>query len=191
MIDIEILKRALNEKMGNSRSLNEHIVKDAIINACNDLISEFKQNVCVHKTTINEGERIIKVGNIASILSASFQGKEIPIFRLQKSLQAGNGTTRLIVMDTESVRIEPFNAGELEIIGSFYIAHDVTEIPLSKLFYRAIMQGATYELFVTLDKPLEHIKSAKLLYNEAKDELRTQINRAQEKQAIITRNIIL
>ena len=40
-----------------------------------------------------------------------------------------------------------------------------------------------------LDKPIEHIKNAKALFVDLKDELRTQLNRAQEKQSLSTKNI--
>ena len=76
-------------------------------------------------------------------------------------------------------------------MGSFYIDKDTEVIPLSHLFQRAVLQNATVELFTILDKPLEHVRNAKILLHDCKDELRTQINRAQEKDMIITRNITI
>lgn len=82
-------------------------------------------------------------------------------------------------------------SGNLEILGSFYIENDVDSIPLSFLFQRTLLQLATLNLFIVLDKPAEHIKTAKALSLDLKDELRTQISRSQEKQSITSKNIRL
>lgn len=186
---IQNLMQMLSDKMGNSRNISEDTLKSVIIQSANDLISEFKQNINIVTYTTQENEKQIKVKNIAQIFRAKFDNKEIPLYRLSRLINEDTNTLKLIVLDTQSVRLEPFSVGELEILGSFYIERDVEEIPLSFLFQRAIIQGATVELFTILDKPLEHIRSAKILLTDCKDELRTHINRAQEKNMIITRNI--
>ena len=186
---IQNLMQILSDKMGNSRNISEDTLKSVIIQSANDLISEFKQNINIVTYTTKESEKQIKIKNIAQIFRAKFDNKEIPLYRLSQAIIENNNTLKLIVLDTQSVRLEPFAVGVLEILGSFYIERDVEEIPLSHLFHRAILQNATVELFTILDKPLEHIRNAKILLHDCKDELRTQINRSQEKDMIITRNI--
>lgn len=186
---IENLVKAINERMGNSRNLNQDALKFCILRAANDIISEFKQNVNIVTYDISE-DRQIKIKNIAYIFSARFDGVGIPLYRLSQIQNEGkNSALKLIVLDTQSVRVEPHSKGVLEILGSFFIDEEASEIPLSANFERVVLQGAICELYVLLDKPIDHIKSAKIILNEFKDELRSQINRAQEKSAIITRNI--
>lgn len=187
-MEIQELIETLSLRFSGTRVIEQSSYKRAIIHAANDLISEFKQNVCIVNYTTEENKKVIQIPNIATIFSARFEGNAIPITRLSK-LCEHDTKTKLIVLDTQSVRLEPFAVGELEIMGSFYVASDSEEIALSPFFTRAILQGATLELYIALDKPLEHIKNAKILYNDIKDELRSQINRAQEKQAILTKGI--
>lgn len=186
---IDLLVALLNEKMGSSRSLSQDILKSCIYTAVNDLISEFKENISIVTYTTKDSERYIKIPNIAQIFKAKFDGADIPLYRLGQALNENSSSIKLIILDTQSVRLEPHSAGSLEIMASFYMDRSSEDIPLGEIYQRAILQGATCELYVFLDKPLEHIKSAKLILNDYKDELRTQINRAQEKNTILTRNI--
>lgn len=188
MLDLESLSNILKEKMGHSRELEIGTIKNALINASNDLISEFKQNVLIVNYQTSSDKKVIKIPNIAYIFSAKLDNLDLPLARLNQC-NIDNSRLKLIVLDSQSVRLEPFKEGNLEILGSFFIAKDATEIPLSPAYQRAILQGATLDLFIILDKPLEHIKNAKMIYNDLKDELRSQINRASEKQAIYTKTI--
>ena len=186
MLELQTLTELLKEKMGNSRTLSENLIKQVIIQSANDLISDFKQNVCIHTETL-QTDKAIKIKNIAYIYQAKFNNSVIPLQRLSTAIH--DNATKLIVLDTQSVRLEPFSTGTLEILGSFYIDNEAEDIPLSHLFLRALLQGATLSLFIMLDKPIEHIKNAKALFVDLKDELRTQLNRAQEKQSLSTKNI--
>lgn len=189
MLKLDILKATLKEKMGDSRSLSDDSIRNALINASNDLISEFKQNIqIITYDTSKDKNKVIKIPNIAYVFSAKFDDIDLPIKRLNVEC-INDKSLKLIVLDSNSVRLEPFKEGELEILGSFYVDNNVTEIPLSPLYQRALLQAATLDLFIILDKPLEHIKNAKLILNELKDELRSQINRASERQAIYTKTI--
>lgn len=183
---IEDIMQGLKLRFGSSRSIEDNAFKRAIINTCNDLISEFKQNICSAEYEV-EDDKVIKIPNISHILSAQLNNNDLILSR-QKGCHLGH-ETRLIILDTQSVRIEPHAKGKLEILGSFYIDYESDELPLSPLFSRAILQGATLELYIMLERGMEDIKQASILYNNIKDELRTQINRAQEKQAFLTKNI--
>ena len=187
MLDLDTLSKIVIEKMGNSRELESTTINNALINSANDLISEFKQNVLIVNYKTSEDKKVIKIPNIAYIYEARFDNITLPLYRLAQC--SHDSKTKLIVLDSQSVRLEPFKVGELEILGSFFISKDAKEIPLSPMYQRALLQGATLDLFILLDKPLEHIKSAKMILNELKDELRSQINRASEKNAISTKPI--
>lgn len=188
MLDLEILANILKEKMGNSRELEIATLKNPLISSANDLISEFKQNIQIVSYTTSQDKKVIKIPNIAYVFSAKFDNLDIPLYRLSQCTHSDN-KTKLVVLDSTSVRLEPFKVGDLEILGSFYMDKNATEIPLSPLYQRALLQGATLDLFILLDKPLEHIKNAKLILQDLKDELRSQINRASEKQAMYSKNV--
>lgn len=188
MLDLETLANVLKEKMGNSRELEISTIKNALINASNDLISEFKQNILIVNYQTDEAKKVIKIPNIAYVFSAKFENIDIPLYRLAQCIHNDN-KTKLIILDSTSVRLDPFKVGNLEILGSFYMDKNATEIPLSPMYQRAILQGATLDLFILLDKPLEHIKNAKTILNDLKDELRSQINRASEKHALYSKTI--
>ena len=189
MLEITALIEILKERMGNSRTLSDNLLKNAIISSANDLISEFKQNILIHTIQTEPANKVIKIKNIANIFKASFNNTNLPIARLSTALN--DNTLKLVILDTQSVRLEPFQEGTLEVLGSFYIDSEVDSIPLSYLFQRALLQNATLNLFIMLDKPIDHIKNAKALSVDFKDELRTQINRSQEKQSLLSKNIRL
>ena len=189
MLDLQSLITTLKERFGSSRVINDDSYKHAIINASNDLISEFKQNICIYEAQTEENKKVIKIPNIAYIYTAKFDNVNIPLVRLANI--CNDSRLKLIVLDTQSVRLEPFSVGKLEVMGSFFIDTTATQIPLSPAFQRAIMQGATLDLYIMLDKPLEHIKSAKMLLNDIKDDLRSQINKAQERHSLLTKNVII
>lgn len=188
MMQMEKLVELLKERFGTTRSIEDNTFKKAIINTTNDLISEFKQNICISEYDVDDQKKVIKIPNIACIFTAKLNNKNLPLARIAKKCEYAD-QTMLIVLDTQSVRIEPHTNGKLEILGSFYIDYDSDEIPLSPLFTRAILQGATLELYIALERQIENIKSADMLFKSIKDELRTQINRAQEKQSFLTKNI--
>ena len=189
MLDINILINSLKERFGSSRVINNDSFKHALINSSNDLISEFKQNICIYEIQTEENKKIIKIPNIAYIYTAKFDNANVPLVRLANV--CNDSRLKLIVLDTQSVRLEPFSIGKLEIMGSFFIDTSVSQIPLTQAFQRAILQGATLDLYIMLDKPLEHIKAAKMLLNDIKDDLRTQINKAQERHSLLTKNVII
>lgn len=192
MLKLDILIENLSERMGNSRQIENRILKQTIINAANDLISEFRQNVNIVEYDV-ESSNIIKIPNIAYVFNATFNNTTLPLIKISKATLNTISQTSLIIVDSIGVRLYPFHNqnGKLQIIGSFYIDETGENIPLSQLFQRAIIQGAILDLFILLDKPLEHIKSAKLLYNDIKDELRAQINRSQESKVIYSSNILI
>lgn len=192
MLKLDILIENLSERMGNSRQIENRILKQTIINAANDLISEFRQNVNIVEYDV-ESSNIIKIPNIAYVFNATFNNTTLPLIKISKATLNTISQTSLIIVDSIGVRLYPFHnqSGKLQIIGSFYIDETGENIPLSQLFQRAIIQGAILDLFILLDKPLEHIKSAKLLYNDIKDELRAQINRSQESKVIYSSNILI
>lgn len=189
MLEINTLLEMLKERMGNSRTLTDSLLKNVLISSANDLISEFKQNVLIHTIQTEENKKVITIKNIAHIFKATFNNQDMPITKISTALN--DNSTKLIILDTQSVRIQPHQIGTLEILGSFYITNESDNIPLSYLFQNAILQNAILYLFITLDKPIEHIKNAKALSVDLKDELRTQLNRAQEKVSILSKNIRL
>lgn len=189
MLDINSLIELLKERMGNSRSLNDTLLKSMIIASANDLISEFKQNVLIKTIQTDESKNVIPIKNLAYIFKATFNNDYIPIQKITTAIN--DNKLKLIVLDTQSVRLEPLQNGNLEILGSFYIDKDTDSIPLSFLFQMTLLQLATLNLFIMLDKPAEHIKVAKALSLDFKDELRTQLSRSQEKQSIMSKNIRL